>query len=160
MEPKRGGGDSKLNQEDFLYHHGVKGMKWGHRKDKRGGLPSKRKLKKMIKNANKTPENNKNYIAISKKATNELLKSKEGKAYSNLITNMAKLEKDARAQGGHIAYTTEQAKGIKQIQDNFVKRGETISKKYQNEFASAMIKDLGLKDTQAGRDYLKKHKFV
>ena len=150
-----------MDNKMYLYHHGVKGMKWGVRKkDKRGGLPSKRKLNKMIKKANKTPENNKNYISISKKATKELQKSKEGKAYENLVRNMAALENHAKSQGARMVYTREQADQINKIQKAFVEKGEAISKKYQNEFASAMIKDLGYKDTQAGRDYLKKLKLV
>lgn len=37
-----------MNEESFLYHHGVKGMKWGHRKDKRSSTHISRKERKQM----------------------------------------------------------------------------------------------------------------
>lgn len=135
-------------------------MKWGHRKAQRGGLPSARKLKRQIKKANKNPDNNKNTIAVSKKVGNKALNSKEGKAYQNVIKNLASFEKAAKAKGGTMVYTKEQADFINKTQNDFNNKYQSIAKKHIDQYAGAMLKDLGYKDTKAGREYLKKKNLV
>ena len=77
MESKWGGGDSKLN-EPYLYHHGVKGMKWGVRKDRGSGgntrrqtRKAKRVLRRRLKWANQTIKLNSDEV----KKNNEALKT-------------------------------------------------------------------------------------
>lgn len=53
-----------MNQEPYLYHHGVKGMKWGVRKDKRSSSNQRRKDYNSLKQK----------AAINKRASNSAKK--------------------------------------------------------------------------------------
>lgn len=149
-----------IHYNDNLYHSGVKGMKWGVRKDKRGGLPSARKLRKQIKNANKNPDNNRHTIKVSKKFAKEVSNTKEYKRMMNSLEFWDALNKQAQAQGGRLALTREQMNAHNKTVSDAEKKASEVKKKYVDQYASAMLKDLGYKDTESGRNYLKKKGLV
>lgn len=136
-------------------------MKWGQRRRaERGGLPSSRKLKKQIKKANKNPDNNKNTLKTSKKFANEVSKTKEYKQMENSLKFWSSMSKAAKDQGGTLYLTKEQRDGHNATVSAAEKKASEIKKKYVDQFASSMLKDLGYKDTKAGREYLKKKGLV
>lgn len=144
-----------MEDEEFLCHYGVLGMKWGRRKAERGGLPSERRLKKKIAKANKNPSRNKNTIELYNKAWDEIGRSKEAKRYSNALNKF-----DKKSVNGIYMYNKKEQKLVKNLSKDFEKKKASVFKKYEDAFAGAMIKDLGYKDTQAGREYLKKKGLV
>ena len=119
---------------------------------------SKRKVSKGIRELGTTsPEVSK----LDKKFSKELSNTKEGKAYRNTLHNMAALEKAARERGGRMVYSQEQANSINKVFADYQKKGkEVYESKYREKAASAYLKDLGYKDTEYGRAYLKRHGFV
>lgn len=149
-----------------LCHYGVKGMKWGIRRERDISditRVSKRKLKKQIEKANKAPKNNKNTIAIQEKFNRELNNSKEGKAYNNMVSGLAALEKEGRKIYGdnfHLSLTKQQVEQFRSIEKPYIDKGKALLKAHRDDYASAMIKDLGYEDTKDGRKYLKRLGFV
>jgi len=43
------------------------------------------------------------------------------------------------------------------IEKAYYKKESEIAKKYTKEYSGAMLRDFGLKDTEAGREYVNKH---
>ena len=145
------------HDEDYLCHHGVKGMKWGVRKDRRGGLPSSRKIRKQIKKANKNPENNKNTIAIQKKIKKKILSSEEAKNYKKLEDSIFK---SAPSNARYIQLDKTTSSELNKMAKAYQDKANSIYTKMKDDLAGAVLKDLGYKDTSDGREYLKKKKII
>lgn len=154
-----------MNQEPYLYHHGVKGMKWGVRKKssekklsrkERGGLPSEKRLRKKIQKHSARAYKNPNTMKVYKKAWDEISNTKESKKLGDFLNEK---NKKADSNGTYI-YNDKERKTIKKLHEDVLNKQKSIFNKYMDEFAGAKLKDLGYKDTQAGRDYLKKLKLV
>lgn len=83
---------------DYLYHHGVKGMKWGVRKDKYKAMSraEKKKTKKTYKDQKKFEKNvSKNWTTSYNKAANIMNEKIEGinKKYKDADLNRDKPRK-------------------------------------------------------------------
>lgn len=133
-------------------------MKWGVRKDRRGGLPSARKLKKKIAKANTTPYKNKHTMAVNKKINKETDKTKEAKELNTALSYYQNQIK--KANGAKVLIPTDEMKNLDKLYERYEKKFYEIANKHIDEYAGALIKDLGYEDTQAGRDYLKKKGLV
>ena len=129
-------------------------MGYSKKKNTNATKVSKRRLKKQIKKANKSPDRNVHTISVNKKMTKELSKTSEGKAYNNLLTQYTKAATVSRSNRVLVDRNT--ALIMTSIQDAYVKKGQELYKKYQDQYASAMLRDLGYDDTSDGREYLKR----
>lgn len=170
--------NSEREQDTYLAHFGVKGMKWGVRRyqDKDGGLntskSSKRKNKKLAKAFWNPKGNFENRKKLLKKQEAELSKSKEGKAYSQLVKKRGIQIKDKRGNvvETRLSYVKDDWSNPEKVVDQMVKdknieyayrqKTSEIGKKYVDQYRGATLKDLGFKDTKAGREYLKKNNII
>ncbi len=140
-----------------LYHYGVKGMKWGVRKNSRTPT-SGRRLRKQVKRAKK--ENR--LIRTQKvygKVISDLSKTKEAKdlqSYSKMLVNMQKsFEKEH--PGKKLYFSQEFATLQNELESNYRKKGQELLLKHKDEIASSVLKDLGYEDTSEGREFVKKY---
>lgn len=116
-------------------------------------------------NRSKNYTNRKN---IENKIDKEIEKSKEFKAYDNLIKKRGIVVTDKKGNivARNLSYLKDdwskpdkvinQMIKDKKIEDDFIKKKADIGKKYVDEYRGAMLKDLGYEDTKRGRQYLKK----
>lgn len=178
-----------LYYESELYHHGVKGMKWGVRKDKQRYGMSKREVKQAIRKAKRNYRKNenpyhtfdgttgKNWAKIrseNRKAVNddEFIKNYNDKRDS--AYKQAELHdsiKDQYSSGGtrpnqslydyHLAESQKhQIKGDTYSQ-LAMERTAKIGQRYTQKYNDALLKDIGYKgDIETGRAMLEKYKIV
>lgn len=147
----------------YLAHFGVLGMKWGVLHDKKRTdvtRVSKRKLKRQIKKANETPDSYTNTKKIDESFNKKILETKEGRAYKNQLDFLSAMDKQAKAKGGELVLTREQAKSFNDARDAYIKKGQELYEGYRDQYASAALKDLGYDDTVEGREYLKRIGFI
>lgn len=161
--------------EHELYHHGVKGMKWGVRRyqNKDGSLTaagkkrsrdvtqvSKRKLKKQVRESLKHPESGKYTAALDKKITQKMSKTKEGRDWNNAYRNLKALNQEAHNRGGRLVLTRAQVDELNSYQQAYINRAKQMVNSHMEDYAGAKLKDLGYEDTKAGRDYLIKNRII
>jgi hypothetical protein len=153
-----------------LYHYGILGMKWGVRRyqNKDGSLTpegkkrditrvSARKVKKQMAKLENDSERRKYTDAAETKTYNKVKKTKEYKDFENANKVLYELDAELKRQKGPHA----QLVVDKNFRDEYNKLGMAYEKKVKefiyndrHDIASAMLKDLGYEDTQAGREYL------
>ena len=123
---------------DYMYHHGVKGMKWGVRKANRysAGVTKNGKAVSNRKAARKI---------------NKAMVSKEGPERKKIN----KIMEDEYANSKERAAITNKSFTINDLQRAYNKQVQ-ITNKYRPAMRSALLKDLGYDDTKAGRDYVTK----
>lgn len=139
-----------MDQE--LYHHGVKGMKWGVRKrPKSTEKLYKQSRDKIYKKTTKLLKKDKakNMKSAIDKMNAELENTKVYKDYKD---THALVKKKVKSEGA----TLKEINSLGEKQAAVYKKMQSIAKKYKNEYAGAMLKDLGYEDTKAGREYIKK----
>lgn len=166
------------NTSDELYHYGVQGMKWGIRKYqnadgtltaegyKRYGKNADRKNSKILsKEAKKSGDTNRQQVL--NKINKEYKGSKEYKAVQK-----AKKDYDEMEYGAHGFLDavdkgdTRRADRISLQMDQWMsktytpvrlaseKRVDSLVSKYSDEYSGALLRDMGRKDTAAGRKYI------
>lgn len=163
---------------DELYHHGIKGQRWGIRRyqnadgtltdagKKRYGdhveNVSKKRLTKQIGNAlssgNSTAQEYVN--KQSKMAYSKADKTAEGKAYHRVDDHYSNLISDLQKQHGkdaQLLITKDEMDAYNSLKRSYEKKAMEFfySPEYKNNFASKLLNDMGYKDTAAGRDYVK-----
>lgn len=150
-----------------LYHHGVKGMKWGIRRyyDSNGQLTdagyrkqfgSKRSLDRRIRKMQSNNQN-KNQQKVLNSVSDQLNNSKEGKAYRNLNENLTRealsISKRYGISPNKVAIS-DPSGSIERINTEYAKRARIIAESTLGDYAGATLRDLGYEDTKGGRDYL------
>ena len=160
---------------DELYHHGIKGQKWGIRryqnedgtlteagKARYGGDITKASgkfVKKQVRAAIKSGSL-KNADKIAKKVGDEVMKTEEGKRFTELTEKYSKAAKDlSELYGREVSYNLygEQAIEYALAQKRFLEKVNEFTNKHKDEMASATLKDLGYTDSEKARKYLNKY---
>lgn len=161
------------SRNDYLEHYGVKGMKWGVRRylntngtlNAEGKKRSKElnpKVKKAYEKAYRKSSKEKS-TKVANKMWDEISKSKQGKDYENLVKYRGVQTSNA---GILYDYSNERKVGQKCVEAAlnkdakviaaYSKKYEEIYTKYVDEYSGAVLSDIGIEDTPAGREYLKK----
>ena len=154
-----------------LYHHGVKGQKWGVRRyqNKDGSLTnygkkheyglSKRQAKKLIKKSD-----NANYDKVYTQYKNELHGNKSwnnlGKQSNKLAKELYKSEQSDYSKGEYNASkkTLDLYKQHQAVSDKMTKIEVDVGKKYVDKFNDARVKDMKYSGSvQKGREMLKSY---
>ena len=152
--------------EDELYHYGVKGMKWGVRKDKQKYGMSKREVKRAIKTAKRNYRKNEDPYHVFNGTTGKNwanVRSKHRSAVENDDTikelrdkrdSMYKKAEQADHKGHVKLAETYQNLGDWNQRDMDRRKSE-IGKTFVDEYNDALLKDIGYSDTKKGREMLK-----
>ena len=122
--------------DNSLYHHGIKGQRWGVRRfqNKDGSLTTAGKSRQ--------------YKHDAKQFKREYRRSK----LRRLISSNKNYENSARALKGVV---NEVAEDRAMLFKTAASRGKQIAEKRLDDVAGAMIKDIGVTDTTAARDAVK-----
>lgn len=141
------------NDSDYIYHHGVKGMKWGHRKDKykshgiRATIARKQneKVDKSFKKWNENSKKKANAIELGKKRNLSKIASEKNK---NDKAAKKQYKQDNKAYKKALRSNTTYRKGA--IKGEV---GKDLSRKYMSEAKKA--KKLGDQDSYSR--FMSKH---
>lgn len=149
-----------------LYHYGVKGMRWGVRKDqkKEYGM-SKGEVKRAIKTAKRNYRKNENPYHTYDGSTGknwEKVKSKHKNEIDNdsEIKDLTKKRNSAyaKAMSYYNKGNIEVSERYQQIGDlhqgEITARSKKIGKAYANAYKDALLKDINYKNVSKGREML------
>ena len=148
-----------------LYHHGVKGMKWGIRRyqNKDGSLTNAGK-KHLQKRQLSEKENWSNRKAVDAKTMKEVSATKEGKAWNDLVKKRGIKQSNGKVTLSYLKddwsnpdKVMDQMVKDMNVEQAYLKKEREIAKKYVSEYSGAMLRDLGLMDTKSGREYVQKY---
>lgn len=152
------------HSDDELMHYGVKGMKWGVRRYQRkdGSLTGagKRRLKKALRGDTELKNTDK---VFREKVTEPLNKSKEYARMKDATDFLKAIEDEARRQGvdpNRVMLDSTTSKTIRTAMDDYSKKGSSLIRENYQDLASATLRDVGLEDTQKGRDWLVKRNYL
>lgn len=143
-----------IQEERYLAHYGVLGMKWG----------VKRARKKAVKE-----DGNRSRLSTGKnydKVYNELKKAKKSindeysKELNKLADRVVKYNNRVLAGVKDDNERAEIAKINQKINSKYYKASEKLVDKFADRFNEATLKDIGYKDIEKGKAYLKKHKKI
>jgi len=150
-----------------LYHHGIHGQKWGVRRfqnldgtwtpagKKRYTKEIKRELEKkhtkefraiMKDDWDAVNDLHKNERALRKKIGDEALNSKEGKEFSKAKQRIDKRKTPIITESDYDSYNKANSAYHKKLSDLF--------DKYHDDILGAKLKDIGMEDTQKGREII------
>ena len=152
------------HSDDELMHYGVKGMKWGVRRYQRkdGSLTGagKRRLKKALRGDTELKNTDK---VFQEKVTEPLNKSKEYARMKDATDFLKAIEDEARRQGidpSRVILDSDTSKTVRTAMDDYSKKGSSLIRENYQDLASATLRDVGLEDTQKGRDWLVKRNYL
>lgn len=152
-----------------LYHYGVPGMKWGHRKLTRedGSLTGagKRQLKKVDKQLQDSKKSWDNRVNVENEMRNELRKTKEHAAAKDILMKRGVVDKDGRIKS--LSYMKEDWSNPDKVVDKmakdtgvlnaYAKKQKEIQQKFLKKYSEAAVKDLGYDDVKAASDFVMKN---
>lgn len=116
---------------------------------------SKRKLEKQLREFDENTPEGSNTRAVKKKIGKELSGSKEFKDLESAAKTLQEMDKELKRQHGpnaQLGIDRDMAMEYNRRVDAYDKKSKSIISGHKNDIASAMLKDLGYDDTQAGRD--------
>lgn len=146
-----------------LYHFGVKGMKWGVRRELKKNLKYARYAAKdrnntaISKYIQRDNSSGKNFDAVTKRKNSELNKHNKNSNVSKLIDAREKQIKEVA--GNNIVKYDNIVRNdtvIKNLYSQRNKEQKQIVDSFIDDYRGAYLKDMGLNDTREGRRYLKR----
>ena len=154
-----------MNEQE-LYHHGVKGMKWGVRKDKQKYGMSKREVKRAIKTAKRSYRRNEDPYHVFNGTTGKNWANVRSKHRSAVENDETVKELRSKRDSMYRQAEREDRKGNVDLAETYQNLGDRnqrdidrrkseIGESFVNDYNDALLKDIGYSDTKKGREMLK-----
>ena len=164
----------------YLQHHGIKGQKWGVRRYQNpdGSLTEagkKRQYKQDYKSTEKAfkkamksgDKNTSNRSEVGAKIQSKIIANKDVKEYddsykyvNDMMVNAFKEQFGvdiSKLPNAKLTLNEEYSKWLHIKHDKAKTAATKIAKNHIDEYASATLKDIGVKETKAGHDYMVKY---